>query len=285
MKLDTDWHVHTRSSVDHASMETAELVRGARELGIADFGVTDHLNTRLNLPAIRASREEYLATGPGPRFHFGVEVSCVSRWEVDLIARGEHADAVWGVREGGPPSAEPAVDLTDDILEELGIEYVVAGVHWPLYVPMEARAVTRDYHRQLVFLASHPLVDVVAHPWWWMGGWEDADGRFTTDPWFDDFGRVPRSMHDEFASACADHGSAAEVNLSATLLTPAYTDAFKERYLEYVAGLAARGVCLAMGSDCHDPTYRIDFGRAERMLERAGMDRTDWWRLPPRGKL
>ena len=77
----------------------------------------------------------------------------------------------------------------------------LAGTHWPMYVPLEREAVIRDYHRQNMFLATHPLVDIVAHPWWWMGHWMDRDGNFPAEPWFDDFDVIPRSMHQEFAAA------------------------------------------------------------------------------------
>ena len=70
-----------------------------------------------------------------------------------------------------------------------------------MYVPFELDAVIRDYHRQNMFLALHPLVTIVAHPWWWMGHWADGEGNYPAEPWLDDFACIPRSMHDEFAAA------------------------------------------------------------------------------------
>ena len=100
--------------------------------------------------------------------------------------------------------------LTRDDIEALVIEYVVGGVHWPMYVPMKREAMIRDYHRQNLFLAQHPPVEVVAHPWWCMGAWRDADGMYRTDPWFDDFGSIPAAMHEEFARACKENGKRVE---------------------------------------------------------------------------
>ena len=37
-----------------------------------------------------------------------------------------------------------------------------------------------------------------------------------------------------------------------------------------------------IGSDCHSARYDPDFGRAEAMLEAAGLGDEAFWRLPPR---
>ena len=58
MKITSDWHIHSRNSCDGACMEVAHLVADAREQGIEDFGLTDHLHTQYNLPDVVASRRE-----------------------------------------------------------------------------------------------------------------------------------------------------------------------------------------------------------------------------------
>ena len=282
MRITSDWHIHSRNSCDGASLRIADLVSAAREQGIEDYGLTDHLHTPCNLPDLVASREEFLASDPSPRFHFGVEVSCVSQWELDEIARGGHDNPVYGLRQGGPPGAAPAIGIGAEDLERLSIEYVIGGAHWPLYVPLEREAVIADYHRQNMFLAQHPLVDIVAHPWWWMGHWKDDDGRYTGDPWLDDFGKVPRSMHDEFAAAVIEHGKVVEINISAILLNTDYPESFAPQYLEYLADLKERGVTFCVGSDCHSAQYDIDFERPAEMLQSIGIRDEDLWRLPPR---
>jgi histidinol phosphatase-like PHP family hydrolase len=282
MKITSDWHIHSDNSCDVACMRVSDLVSGAAAAGIEDFGLTDHLHTPYNLPDVAASREEFLSVRPSQRFHFGVEVSCVSQWELDEIAAGGHADPVYGLRKGGPPGATPAIGLTAMDIERLGIEYVVGGTHWPMYVPLERQGVIADYHRQNMFLATHPLVNIVAHPWWWMGHWADSAGRFTAEPWLDDFGVIPRSLHDEFAAAVKEHGKAVEINLAAMLLNNNYPDSFKAQYLEYLAWLKGRGVALSIGSDCHSRLYDINFERSAAMLESVGFRDGDFWRLPPR---
>ena len=284
MKITSDWHIHSRNSCDDACLVVADLARQAEARGILDWGLTDHVHTPFNLPDMRASRAEYLEANPSPRFHFGIEVSCVSQWEIEEIAKGGHDSPVYGLRSGGSPGCTPEIGIGESDIEALGIEYVVGGTHWPLYVPLERDAVIRDYHRQNLFLAAHPLVDIVAHPWWWMGHWMESDGDYRSDPWLDDFRKIPRSMHDEFAAAAREHGAVVEANLGAMLLNPHYPERFKRQYVEYLAGLKADGVTLGVGSDCHGASYdEIDFDQAAAMLARVGVADADLWRLPPRG--
>lgn len=259
-------------------MTVSDLVREAEEKGISDFGLTDHVHTPYNLPDIVKSREEFLSIAPSSRFHFGVEVSCVSQWELDEIASGQHDDPIYGLRSGGKGGCDLAIGVTEEDLAEHQIEYVVGGTHWPMYVPLERDAVIQDYHRQNMFLATHPLVDIVAHPWWWMGHWIDNDGNYPTEPWFDDFGVIPKSMHKEFAAAAIENDTAVEINIETNLLNPRYPDGFASRYLEYLAELQSQGVHLSIGSDCHTLHYDINFEEAGRMLESAGI-RDDFWCL------
>lgn len=283
MKLTSDWHIHTRNSCDEASLVISILISSASAQGIEDYGITDHLHTPYNLPDLVASREEFLANDPSPRFHFGVEVSCVSEWELAEIATGSYENPVYGLRKGGPPGGPLAIGISAEDIDRLSIEYVVGGVHWPMYIAMERDAVIRDYHRQKMFLATHPLVDIIAHPWWWMGHWQDADGRYRGDPWLDDFGKIPQSMHDEFAAAIREHDKVVEINIEAILLNKSYPESFVPQYLEYLAGLKDRDVKFCIGSDCHSAEYVMGFEKTAQMLESLNIKDEGLWRLSPRG--
>ncbi|MBU4199249.1 MAG: hypothetical protein KKG09_02070 [Verrucomicrobia bacterium] len=286
MNLSSDWHIHSAASCDEACLQIADLVLEAPAQGIQDFGVTDHIHTPCNLPDLAASRRAFLAVRPSPRFHFGVEVSCVSQWELDEIATGRHENPVYGLRDGGPAGGALAIGVTADDLQAHGVEYVVGGAHWPMYVPFERKAVIRDYHRQNMFLATHPLVTIIAHPWWWMGHWQNAQGMYLAEPWFDSFKVIPQSMHAEFADAVITHGKVVEINVQAILFNPQYPEHFRLEYMDYLARLHARGVVFSVGSDCHSAHYDIQhevpFARAADMLATVGIHDHDLWRLPAR---
>jgi histidinol phosphatase-like PHP family hydrolase len=281
MQITSDWHIHSSSSCDDASMNQAEFVTDAPACGLLDFGITDHLHTPYNMPDVEASRKIYDSVCSSPRFHFGIEVSCMSQWEIDEVATGQYENPVYGLRQGGPANGALAIGLTAEDIERLGIEYVVAGTHWPMYCPIEREAVIRDYHRQNMFLATHPLVTIVSHPWWWMGAWMDSDNMYRTDPWLDDFGRIPQSMHEEFAATVREHGKVVEINLEAMLLSPQYTESFARQYLEYIAWMRDAGVVLSIGSDCHSPRYtEIRLDNAATLLESVGFKDEMFWRMP-----
>jgi histidinol phosphatase-like PHP family hydrolase len=267
-------------------MAVADLIRHAEEKGIRDYGLTDHVHTSFNLPDLEASRKEFDGSQPSPRFHFGVEASCVSQWEIDEIESGRYRGdpPVYGIRQGGPAGASLAIMVTQALIDRLRIEYVIGGTHWAMYVPLERQAIIREFHRQNMFLATHPLVNIVAHPWWWHGHWQGPDGRYSAEPWLDDFNHVPRTMHDEFASAVIQHGKKVEVNLEAHLLQRSYPDKFKRQYMEYLVDLQERGVALTIGSDCHSAQYETDFDAAAALIDGANIADERLWRLPPRGQ-
>lgn len=301
--ITADWHIHSHNSCDcrDGALPTtmAETVARIEAAGICDYGITDHLHTPFNLPDIAASRREFDSLPSSPHRHFGIEVSCVSQWEIAEIAGGCYEAPVYGLRDGGPVDCTLAIGLSAEDIVHFGIEYVVGGTHWPMYVPLEREAVIRDYHRQNLFLACHPLVTIVAHPFWWMGHWQGNDGIFHDDPWFDDFRKVPQSMHDEFAAAARAHDTVVEINLHAMLLNPEYPEAFKRQYCDYLEGLKAAGITLSIGSDHHaqhhnyaesetfvseDGKLQYDiFTTAEAMLAAVGIFDGDLWRLPVRG--
>ena len=288
MAISVDWHIHTTHSLDCGpngkGIRLATLAQDAARRGITDWGITDHFFPGSTLGDLFNAKEEFGAPDLPGGAHFGVEAGVVSRWELEEIESGRHPATPHGIREGGPEGDEPALGLTEEDIREYGIEYVVAGVHWPLYVPVEREALIRDYHRQMLFLATHPLVDVVAHPWWWNPGlgWMGEDGFARSDPWIDDFGKIPLSLHDEFAAALKEGNTVAEINLDACLFNDRYPEDFTPQYLEYIAYLHERGVRLTVGSDTHGPAYEPPFARAAELLEGIGLSDKDLWRLPPR---
>jgi histidinol phosphatase-like PHP family hydrolase len=195
---------------------------------------------------------------------------------------------VYGYQPDGPADGELVLYLSDEILMEVRPEYILAGAHGPLGAPPDAEAVVRQYHRQHMFCLQHPAVDVLVHPWWWRDpiywetAWMDEHGHYTGLPWFDDFGRIPASMHDEQASAALENDVALEANAGAFFTNPHYTERFRETYLEYLADMYERGIKLALATDSHGAPYsprRVE--ALQQVVERLGLEESDFWRPGP----
>jgi len=282
VKLTADWHIHSHNSCDcHGrGMTVREIIEGAAAAGVTDFGVADHLHSRYNLPDIAAARVEFVASDPPPRGHFGVEVTCMRQWELDEIASGRYDEPAWGIGQTGP-DGPLAIDLTEDDVAGHGIEFVIGAVHWARGVPQTRESIIENYLRQYLFLAEHPLVDIIAHPWWWCSGFQNDDGSFSGLPWFDDFDAIPESVRDEFAAALIEHDTAAEIN-PGVVITWHYPERWRQRYIEYLAELAERGVRLVTGSDRHLRPYENRFEEMAPLLQKVGINDEAFWRLPPR---
>lgn len=291
MNITSDWHIHSKCSYD-GHIEIKDLIRMLSEQGIFDFGVSDHLTTPMQLCDLVNSRKEFDTVQSSSgflNFHFGVEVSSMSKWEMEMMTKKGYGDRNFGMREGGPYDDEAAIFLTKELVDKYNIEYVLGGVHFGLYVPFERNAVIRSYHRQNMFLANHPLVTSIAHPWWFGRHWADPDVKMMTEPWFDDFaGKIPMSLHDEFASAVVQNAKLVEISMI-LILGRLYTEKFKHDYLDYLAYLKSKNVRFSIGSDCHGPNYTLDDGlidpveidlrKAEGLLASVGITNEDIWCL------
>ena len=281
--LDMDWHIHSRHSPCRGAQGALrEIARQAAGLALREFGVTDHLHCQLNVPAIEAARREFDALGVTPGFHFGVEVSCLREWDLYQNAVRGAEGSIYGVQAGPGPNGGPlTIFLPHELKEQLAVEYVIGGTHWPLGAAVERRAMIKSYHRQNMFLAAHPDVDIVAHPWWWMGAWENADGAYTTLPWFDDFGVIPNSMHREFAAAAKQCNTAVEINAE-MLIASHYPPHFPAQYRDYLAFLKEVGVTFSVGSDAHSPDGLSRIRKVGEAILDLGLRREDLWRPPPK---
>jgi len=255
------------------------MAEGAKASGVRCFGFTDHLHCHRNLPELRAARAEFDALADRDGLHFGVEVSCLRVWDIEQNeAAGDDAH-LYGVWQGGPADG-PLTIYWPDEMAELAPEYAVGGAHWPLGVPLEQVAVIRSYHRQQMYLAERPEVTIVAHPWWWMGHWQTADGRYPDLPWLGNFTVVPQSMHGEFAAALRENDTYMELNAEAIFLNGSYPENFKWQYRDYVALMKSLGVHFTLGSDCHAEAYKPCLGEVVEFLAPLGLTEDDFWHGP-----
>lgn len=279
MKIKNDWHIHTECSCDDACMKFDDLIVCAKEFGLTDFGVTDHLHSLVQEPDIAASRKEFdriIAENPELKghFHFGIEASVMSKWELDKINRKDYEGSapIYGIG-GGPKNAALDFAFNDEFLEKYGVEYVVSGVHWTRYNDESPAEIAKDYHRQYLFAATHPKTTILAHYMWWnpIRGMENP---FASEK------NVTASMKDELKAALAENGKAFELNIDGVLFNPCYNEAWVENYLGFVSELQSAGVKLSVGSDCHSAKLpQSRYKLAEELFEKFGIDTAEFFTL------
>ena len=159
--------------------------------------------------------------------------------------------------EGCPKNAKPWIGADAEFCEKYGVEYVVTGVHWPLYIEHTSEHTVSEYFRQYLFAAAFPQTDILAHFLWW-----NPIGDVETNPFFDFPAVISEKMRGELQAALLENHTAFELNLDAVLLP--YPAGFRDSYLGWCADLQRAGVTLSVGSDNHSP--HID-GRVYREAE------------------
>jgi len=280
-----DWHIHTEASYD-ASLPFEELLKKAKENGITDFGITDHVNYPFMMCYLQKSRnlyENYQKEG----FHFGVELTTVAKSQIDYAAT-QPFDMTTTLRAGLVPGyvkastgKKDALDLamTEEEIQAYKVEYTVAAAHWLFEDKTERNAVIREWHDQQMFCATDKRVDIVGHSWWLpynpnIKMWYNAEGMVCGEPWFDDFWVIPMSIHDEFSAALLENKKCAELNLS-FLTNKKFTEKFKMQYMEYIRMLFEKGVPITIGSDVHKE-YESRQEICEKFFEHVGFKAGDF---------
>ena len=277
MIIRSDWHIHTNNSYD-ASLPLETIAEGARKLGLKNIGITDHLNlndaffkgcTKASVKNVKELNDKY------PEIIPGVELTPIDKPQFDFIAKN-------GTNKGMDytgivnPYDKLELAMSKDELMEYGVRYGVGGAHWAFGLVNslngDKNALSKEYLRQMLFLASDERVTILAHPWW------NGPGV-----WFDDFSQIPRSMNMELAAALKENKKYVECN-QFMLTTPKATEKFKKQYAEFIRELFEMGIPVTFGSDSHN-TYAEHIDEAEKLLSEVGftdgefsnLDEKDFW--------
>lgn len=286
----TDWHIHTRNSDDckrRGGISMEDLIRRTKELGVTDFGITDHVHAWYTYPydidGSYAEFQEALANHPEMKghMHFGLECSVMSEWYVNLLdtrIQPEESTAytllVGMPDEKGPHNSRPMLCINDEIRKKYQVEYVIAGVHWGIFCSeLDEKGVWDNLLNQCFFAIANPHTDIFAH---WL--WNDPAG-FYTDPFYD-FKKIPQTVKDDLATALRIYNTVFEVN--SFFLHPQvskHAPDFMHHYLEHAASLQDKGITLSFGSDSHLSTYPINFEEYYGLMEQHGIDTSKLWKL------
>lgn len=277
----TDWHIHTHNSCDckKGGLTVEHLLSRAAEMGMTDLGISDHVHTFINYERdIALSRAEFdaaLEAHPEWKghFHFGIELSTVSEWEIARLKEGMNEEDYpphgfnYGLRWfDGPRDTTPTLAITDEIRKKYGIEYVITGVHWGLFCRGASEKEAWDnLMRQIFFAIGNPHTDILAH---WL--WDDPDGGFV-DPFYD-FDKIPRTVLDDTADALRIYNKIFEINSTFTHDSVKHAPGWADKYLEYAASLQDKGITLSFGSDSHSGNYIADIDHFYRIMRQHGID-------------
>ncbi len=257
MRWGRDYHIHTHYlGCGNDTMQVEAIVRKAEALGLTSIAITDHLNSLDRLPDHQKIRDELVRIDTPIEVYFGCELNIL-----DLNA---------------------TLPYTNAVAREMGFELAIAGVHGTWLDP-DDRTPQTVLSRQtdlLIKLAASPLVDVVAHPWWF----PSHEYETSLDNWFLAMAAIPKEMTRDFAQAAADNGVAIEINATACLLPDYYPESLKSSYADYAALLLEYGATLSIASDAHDISRLGTTTIVEDLLERLEVpdDRIYHPSLPPR---
>lgn len=215
--LIADLHTHSLLS-GHAFGTVRELAAGAAERNIRLLGVTEHG------PSIPGTVNPIYFGNlcDAPRNLYGVEM--LYGCEVNIL-------------EGG------VLDLEKRRLE--GLDYAVAGIHYPCYTDMGVVGNTDNVTRCM----ENPKVKFISHP--------DCD-TFPLD-------------YPTLVEAARATGTALEVNNS-SLRKPFLRPGCLENYRKMIPLCMEAGVPIIINTDAHDPGAVGDFSLALGMLETMDID-------------
>ena len=258
MKIRQNLHIHSLHSCDSALATLNDIQSDMTAFGMAEYGVSDHLHTAFNLCDIASCRNDFDACPRPPQYHFGIEITCMAKWECEKIAAGDFKragdDPVYGLRHAELPQETPelTLDITEEQVRRYGIEYVIGGVHWASIGTDDPDRLYEDNLQQMLFLIRHPLVNVLAHPWFdiehAIGGMHIHRPGWTPDN--EAYLGIPEHMNEKLGAELLKYGKCAEINMT-MFQNPLQSDACRRRYWRIFEDWRDMGVRFTFGTDLH----------------------------------
>ena len=221
-KIDLHLHTHYLGCADE-TMTIPNIVRKAENLGLEKIAITDHRWGDDPLNKHRLIRGDLQQVDTDVETIFGVEVdSC------------------------GPATA--GVTISEQEIDDLGFEFIVGGVHGSYFDQPDPEGVIELQQELMLDVARHPLVEVLAHPWSFMGR-DFASGVLD---WMTDMSRIPEDYAKQLGAVAAEHNTAVEANAGAIWIRDEYSEQFVADYEKYLRSVAAEGAKIAICSDAHN---------------------------------
>ncbi|MBR2509862.1 MAG: hypothetical protein IKB71_08955 [Lentisphaeria bacterium] len=291
MKIRQNLHIHSLHSCDSACAAINDIQKEMLDCGMTEFGLSDHYHTTYNLCDLQSAANDFRCCKRPAEFHFGVELTCMAKWECDAIKDGKYElngdDPVYGLRYNEPPANadfSPCIDLDEETMKKLGIEYTIGGAHWPLKITSNLEEALEDLYTQMMYLAENPLVDILAHPWYplhvshnW-AGWTGMTGRPKFSREFVDYSvyaKIPAWMNEKLGETLIKNGTLAEINTS-EVNDPSAPSEYRDARWRQLAEWREMGVKFVFGTDQHAAhNVRSQIADAELFLDLYGFKEDD----------
>lgn len=244
-----DFHIHTHYlKCANDTMQVPDIVKTCAELGVTAIGITDHLNTLDKVNLHRLILNDIKALDAPIPVYFGVELNYMSK-------DGEFA-------------------YNEEVREEYGFQFAIGGIHNPYAETYDLRKIIDIQHRHHLDTCRNPLVDVLVHPYWF------ARGVFNKNewPWFDSMKPVPESYARELGQTARETGTAIEINATACLTNPNYSDKFVREYIDFMAVIAETGAMFSLSSDAHSIQKLAHVERAWEAAAQIGLTPERIWK-------
>ncbi len=244
-----DFHMHTHYlGCANETMIVADIIRECERLGITALGITDHLNTRDQLPKHAPIKDDIAAVETEIDVYFGVELNytgCDEEFVYD-----------------------------EEIRDSMGFQFAIGGIHGTYLKEYDLDELLKVQHRHHLKTCENPLLSVLVHPYWFGKGEFDHNGW----PWFDTMKVVPESMARELGAAAKETGTAVEINGGACLRSKSQEARFAEEYVEYLAVVAEEGPLFSVASDAHDISRLQTVEAAWEAVEKLGLPAERVWK-------
>ncbi|MBO4511879.1 MAG: hypothetical protein J5746_03860 [Victivallales bacterium] len=295
MKIRQNLHIHSLHSCDSACATINDIQEEQLACGMTEFGISDHYHTRHNLCDIQSSSNDFRSWHKRPpEFHFGMEISCMAKWECDAIRTGNYqrigCDPVYGLRRNLPPEGadfSPCLDIDEEALKQNGIEYVIGGAHWPLKITYCLEEACEDLFKQMMFLAENPMIDILAHPWYplnvahnWAAYRDPNNKKDVND--YTVFAKIPAWMNEKLGETLAKNGTFAEINIG-ELNDPKCPSEYRDARWRQLVQWREMGVKFTIGTDQHSAHYNPALiASAELLLDLYGFKEDDIAYIFPR---
>lgn len=248
MHVGSDYHIHTKYlKCADETMTISNILESCGKLGRTSIGITDHLNNRESLPSHFEIKKDIEKSTTSIEVFFGVEVGLLNE-------KGE-------------------IPYNEKIRDMAGFKFAIGGAHEIYIKNYDIDELIKSRHEDYCRLAANPLIDVIAHPWWF----RKRDFGKKEFPLFDDMAVIPKNFTLEFASIARANKTAVEINPRAIFCNPDYSNKFKWQYKKYLKQLNEEGVMFSIGSDAHTINDLQGIKIAEEICDEIGISKQNIW--------